>query len=163
MWKINAWAPKGALPCPAWARGEISEHFPLHLVSNLGKSNAWGLSITKLCHSASTSLPTGKGCNSLHCLHRANALFARKRWCWDEFLLLGLTQEHAILKFAAFPISLRSWGVTQQAAFKWTSHLMTPYSIHAKPELCHFVISDCLTAHLSPLFPPHPAPQSSGF
>lgn len=35
---------------------------------------------------------------------------------------------------------------------------MTPYSIHAKPELCHFVISDCLTAHLSPLFPPPRSP-----
>lgn len=32
-------------------------------------------------------------------------------------------------------------------------HRRTPYSIHAEPELCHSVISDCLTAHLSLLFP----------
>lgn len=33
------------------------------------------------------------------------------------------------------------------------SHRSAPYSIHAEPELCHSVISDCLTAHLSLLFP----------
>lgn len=97
--RIEGRAPWGTSLCPAWARGGAPQHFTLHLECSAGKSKAWEDLPQSSATAPAQHVPSRKGCNSLQRLHHANALIARKGRRRNAFLLLGLTQEHVVLRF----------------------------------------------------------------